>query len=96
MLAEIFYDDATLSDDNRLICTLGLDGDDWRLSQGMNSLQLERRKLCTWVAVEDFEFVWRSKGFEEPENALGAGLLEPFRQQVRIMRTRLEAMGTNQ
>ncbi len=74
--AEVLGDEAALGNDERLAAG-GRDGDDGRLAERVDGLELGRREAGLLVAVEDFDLVGDAELLEEPDDALGAGLLEP-------------------
>ena len=77
MLDQVLDDDRALGDDRGLAGTCGLDADDRGLSEWVDLFQLRRCEHGLRVAMEDFELVGELQLFEQPENALRAGLVEP-------------------
>lgn len=77
MLNEVFHNQSALSYDCGLGGSSRLDAYDGGFAQCVNFLEFWRAELCFLVAVEDLEFVGEVEFFEEPEDALGAGLFEP-------------------
>lgn len=75
--AEVLGDEAALGDDDGIAAARWRDGDDGRLAERVDGLQLGRREAGLLVAVEDFDFVGVAELLEEPDDALGARLLEP-------------------
>lgn len=84
MGAEVFGHPAALGQDNGLgIGAGGRDADDGRLAERVHLLELGRREEGLLVAVEDFDLVVDLELLEEPEDALGARLLEPMQAGLR-------------
>lgn len=77
MLGEVLSDQAALSKDDVWSASGGLDGDDWGFAERVDLLELGRSEMRFGVAVEDGYLVGDGELGEEPENALGAGFLEP-------------------
>lgn len=76
VIAQVLGDGAGLGQHQRLVGVLGLDGDDGRLAKGVDLLELWG---CEHIraALECLQLVGDAEFFEEPEDALGARLLEP-------------------
>lgn len=77
VVAQILGDKARLSENQRLGGVFVLDANDGGLSEGMDFLKFLGSKHVG-TALEGFEFVGNVEFFEEPEDALGAGLLQPW------------------
>lgn len=78
VLGEVLGDEAALGDDDgRCGGVGGLDGDDGGLAERVDGLERGRRERGLRVAVQDFDGVRDGELGQQPEDALGAGLLEP-------------------
>lgn len=78
MVHQVLRHEATLRQNNRLGARIARrDGHDGGLAQGVNLLELRGREEGFFVAVEDLDFVGDLEFFEEPDDALGAGVVEP-------------------
>lgn len=77
MLGEVLGDQAALRKDDVWSASGGLDGDDGGFAERVDLLELGRSEMSFGISVEDGNLVGDGELGEEPENALGAGFLEP-------------------
>jgi hypothetical protein len=80
ILRKILSDEATLSQGDRLSVFTGTSRSDLnhrRLAQWVHLLQLRGSHHGLLVAVEDLKLIGQIELLEQPEDALGARLLEP-------------------
>lgn len=85
MVHQVLRHEATLRQDNRLGARIARrDGHDGGLAQGVNLLELRGREEGFFVAVEDLDFVGDFEFFEEPDDALRAGVIEPGGGELAI------------
>lgn len=85
MVHQVLRHEATLRQDNRLGARIARrDGHDGGLAQGVNLLELRGREESFFVAVEDLDFVGDFEFFEEPDDALRAGVIEPGGGELAI------------
>ncbi|KFY44725.1 hypothetical protein V495_03292 [Pseudogymnoascus sp. VKM F-4514 (FW-929)] len=77
MLSQVLGDEPALCDNNFWAAIYGFNADDGRFAEGVDGFELGGGEVSLWVAVEDFEIVGETELGEEPEDALGAGFLEP-------------------
>lgn len=76
MLAEILDDESRLGENNRFL-SFGLELENGRFAEWVDFFEFRGCEEI-WLAFEGFEGVLEVEGFEEPEDTLGAGFLEPF------------------
>ena len=76
VVAQILRNKARLSENQRRGGVCVLDTDNGGLSEGMDVLEFLGGEHVG-AALEGFQFVGDVEFFEEPEDALGAGLLQP-------------------
>jgi hypothetical protein len=77
VLSQVLGDEPALCNHNFRAAIYGLNADDGGFAEGVDGFQLGGGEVCLGVAVEDFEIVGETELGEEPEDALGAGFLEP-------------------
>lgn len=81
VITQILGDGAGLGQHERLVGVLGLDGDNGRFAKRVDFLELRGSKHVG-SALEGLEFIRDAEFFEEPEDALGARLLEPVKSDL--------------
>lgn len=77
MLEQVLDDDGGLGQDDGLGGAGRRDVHDGGLAERVELLELVARQVRLRVPVEDLEVVGELELLEEPEDALGAGLVEP-------------------
>jgi len=76
VFGQVLSDEARLGKSQGISSSRSVDFDDWRFAQRVNFLELWR---CEHFggALEDFDVVVDIAFFEEPDEALGSGFVEP-------------------